>query len=510
MIDDIEQMTEEEAKIEMDSLDRELVRRMEQEKYLFYEPSGKGEEFIDAVAGLDNFITLFSAANGVGKTATAINILAHTFWNTGENEYFLGNLFTAWPPDWPKKVRIISDPTNLEKNIIPAMEEWFPHGRYQRWKGNKKFYSIWKTDTDWEIDIMTYEQAPREFEGPTFGFIWCDEPPPEAIYKANISRLRKGGIMMLTGTPLAGSAYLYDAFATGNVEVDITLPNGEVTKYMRKVAYVEADVESACKIHGVRGHLEHSAIEAMIAEYDEDEKQARIYGKFQHLVGMVFKKFDRKIHVIPPFPINKRDFCVVEYIDPHPRNPDAVLWVAIDRYNQKYVIDELFTSPDDVDELVGSITGHNANYRVLWRKGDPSMFNVNQHDQDGKSLGDRMSDRGLTYEPASKRRADADRRIAEALAFLEIKGNIVKPPELYIFSTCQRLIFELEHYRWDEHTGKSADKHGKKEKPIDKDDHMIENLGRALLDDPQYRPLERYVNNTQSTGVTRNSDDPYK
>ncbi len=137
---------------------------------------------------------------------------------------------------------------------------------------------------------MTYEQDPREFEGVTPGWAWFDEPPPEHIFKATVARMRRGGVIFITATPLAGSAYLYDAFATGNYKVVMEGEGGTKAVYERKVGYVEADIESACKQHGVRGHLEHSDIVNLIAEYSEDERQARIYGKFQHLIGLVFKQ----------------------------------------------------------------------------------------------------------------------------------------------------------------------------------------------------------------------------
>jgi hypothetical protein len=82
----------------------------------------------------------------------------------------------------------------------------------------------------------------------------------------------------------------------------------------------------------------------------------------------------------------------------------------------------------------------------------------------------------------------ADRRISTALSYTENKGFMIKAPEVYVFDTCERTMFEMEHYRWQEHTGKSADLHNPKEKPIDKDDHMIENLGRALYNEIQFIP----------------------
>lgn len=465
----------------------EKARRLTEETYRYYEPSGKGEEFIDEFASGENFIVLYSAANGVGKTATCANILAHLFWNTGENDYFNGKLFKDFP--YMKRGRIVSTPTNVTKNIIPELKSWFPKGRYKTRKDGKLFESQWSTDTDWNFDIMTYEQDITEFEGITLGWAWFDEPPPQAIFKAMVSRMRRGGVIIIGATPLAGSAYLYDAFATGEYDVEITSSEGgTVMKYKRKVAYIEADIESACREHGVRGHLRHGDIEQMIAEYSEDEKQARIYGKFQHLVGLIFKRFNRKVHVIPPFTINFRDYTVYEFLDPHPRTPDAVMWVAVDRKGTKYVIDELFVKVDGIEDIASRIKAKASQYRIVKRMADPWIFVPNQHLDDGKTLAMKLADQGLVYIEATKERAMSDRRITDALNYVEINGYMQKAPEVYIFETCQRTIYEFEHYRWQEYTGKSADLHDPKPKPVDKDDHMIENLGRALYNEPVFVP----------------------
>lgn len=475
--------------IELREIKIEELRRMEEEKYRFYEPSGKGEEFINAFASGENFIVLYSAANGVGKTCTCSNLLAHLFWPTEENPYFQGKMFKAWP--YLKRGRIVSSPTNIDKNVIKELKDWFPKGRYTAKKGNKKFDSVWTTDTGWEFDIMTYEQDSMEFEGVTLGWAWFDEPPPEAIFKATISRMRKGGIIFIGATPLAGSAYMYDAFAKGNFTTEIKGNDGVIIKHERKVAYIEADIWSASRTKGVRGHLRDEDINNIIAEYSEDEKQARIYGKFQHLVGMVFKEWNRNVHVIRPFNIDIKNFTVYEFLDPHPRNPDAVLWVAVDRKGTKYVIDEMFIKVESTEELAMKIKSKASQYRVVKRMADPWIFVKNQHNQHGKTIGMELADLGLSYMEATKQRTMADRRIRDALNYTEINGYMMKAPEVYVFDTCQRTIYEMEHYRWQENTGKSADNKNASDKPVDKDDHMIENLGRCLYNEPVFIPYER-------------------
>jgi hypothetical protein len=165
------------------------------------------------------------------------------------------------------------------------------------------------------------------------------------------------------------------------------------------------------------------------------------------------------------------------------------MWVAVDRQGTKYVIDELFVKVESEEDLAMKIKSKASQYRIVKRMADPSAFVQNQHNQEGKTLAMKLSDLGLHYLEATKQRAMSDRRIIDALNYQEINGFMMKAPEFYVFNTCQRTIFEMEHYQWQEYTGKSADAHNRKEKPVDKDDHMVENLGRCLYNEPAFVPF---------------------
>jgi hypothetical protein len=509
--DDASPRLKELAKPDIRALKIAKLKRLNENRYKYYVPNGRGETFLRTVGSGAAFITLYSAANGVGKTAAGVNLLANLIWPIQDfvkdengnkvlneagghvkkyvgHQFIQGPLFESWP--YLKRIRIVSDP-QVVQSIIREMKHWFPRGRYTTTKGRKSYEAEWKTDTGWEIDIMTYDQDPKEFESANLGLIWCDEPPTQTIYKALIARLRRGGHMFITATPLKGSEWMYD-------EIILNQSSGAGSRVV-----IESNMEDACKEHGVRGHLEHKHIEQIIANYTEDEKQARVYGKFQHLTGLVFKQFDPKIHVIKPFHINKRDFTVYHYLDPHPRTPDAGLWCAVDRKGNRFVIDEIFLKCQNGDsELAARIIEKNEKYRIGGLKIDPSAAIKDQHRD--LSLSDSLAAYGLYYTPASKKREAADRAIANALSYSEVGGNMLQPPGIYIFDTCQRLIWEMSHYRWDDWSGKNADKHGAKQKPLDKDDHCIENLGRFLFDE---QPFISYIE-AQETHEEPN-DDPY-
>lgn len=452
-----------------------IAYRKKHEKYRYYVPNGKVQTFINLVGENKTFINLLSAANGVGKTAAGVNLLAHLFWYRPKSEFFQGELFKNFP--YNKKGRIVSDPTTVGSTLVPELKKWFPQGRFTTDKVGKNYEYRWSTDTGFEFDIMSYDQAPKEFESATLGWVWFDEPPPEAVYKATVSRMRTGGIIIITMTPLTGSAYLYDQIVTNQEE--------------GQRAVITADIEDNCVEHGERGILNHNDILRMVAEYNEEDKQARVFGRFMHLTGLVFKEFERRIHVVKPFKIDLTNWCVYQRFDCHPRNPDAVMWVAVNAKGDKYVIDELY-GKWTTEELVYRILQKDAQYRVVSHKLDPSGFIVDQHTN--TSLAKRITEISnfkLRYTPASKERSLAITRTHDALSFQLIANDLLKAPELRFFDTVERTIFELEHWQYNEYRGQVAERYNKSEKPQDKDDHMMENLGRVLIDEPSFTPLPR-------------------
>src|SRR3990167_6571218 len=113
----------------------------------------------------------------------------------------------------------------------------------------------------------------------------------------------------------------------------------------------------------------------MSDSFPEDEKEARVFGKFGHLTGKVHKKFTRKIHVIRPFPIDERKFTVYHALDTHPRVPAHALWMAVNARGTKYICAELL-SEGGVKQLSERIKALESShhFRVEDRLIDPSAY----------------------------------------------------------------------------------------------------------------------------------------
>jgi len=504
---------------------RELQERDKREAAKFYIPNGKAEQFINLVGSDKCFVNMFVGANGTSKTATGANIVANIVFGQ-QSPWFKGEAF-----DWEdskgtknkreavelplfenfpyiKRGRIISDPTTIKEKIVPELIKWFPRNSYQHlpeatYKTSKdgKFYaSKFKTNTGWEIDVMSNEQDVGAFESVDLGFVWIDEPMPKDKFLATIARGRMGMTMFWTYTPLFYSGWIKDW-------MDDHL-GGDYADY------VEAEMEDNCITHGIRGFFKHKDIQRIADGLPEDEKEARVFGKFGHLIGRVHKRFSRKIHVIKPFPLNERDWTTYKALDPHPRVEDHVLYLSVNRKGTKIITGELL-SEGLVKLLYERMKALETkmNFRIEDRIIDPSAYVDDQHRTE-KSVGSQLFDLGEHYIKGSKDLMAGIKRTDTALDF-EIKGGkFFREPELFIFDSNPVTIKQIEEYVWDEHRGRSADDRQKSGRPKDKNDHQPENLHRLLLHEPAYIPYQYRQDGFVPTGsgmseISDHNFDPY-
>ena len=478
------------------ALKKEQLRRYKEEPYRYLSPIGKMEEFLDE--GLSGkYLTAFmSSANGTGKTTTIVGLIANICFPT-DNPFFQQEVVQNWK--WNRRGRIVSDTTTIKETIIPMLEQMIPKGRYTRSKAGKEYFSKWKMKDEkggviFEWDLMTYEQDPKQFESANLGIVIFDEPPPFVIYTASIARLKLGGVCLIFATPLGsnvGSAWLYQRIVSD--------PNRADNDFF----YMTASKEDACLEHGTRGFLPHDQIEREMKQYPEEEILPRIFGEFSQVKGRVIKEYDEKIHVLDQvFDINKEDFVVVQLWDTHARVEEAISWIAIDRNGIAYIVDELWIN-GGMDEIVRKIKETDEKYRVVKRLIDPSAFNVDKRieltgkygDIKGVSFAQILHEKyGLKYEPASKRRADGITMIRESLRYNFQAGKWIQYPKLFVFPHCTRHRWEFVNWMWDDWRGVTAERKDPRDKPQDKNDHFMENLGRFFLEGVVYsEPIEQVM-----------------
>jgi len=286
----------------------------------WYCPNGKQEELIKTVVNrlgrADTPTILFSAANGVGKTNSVLNIVANIVYQP-QNGWFLYDCFRYW--DKPKICWYITTKTGLTDVVIPEIKRLFPAGTYQLDKMGTALERAIHFENGWEWRFFTMDVDPEQMESASVGLVIIDEPAPEPIWKAVKSRGRMGMLTLLPMTPLDVEPYILD-------EVE---KNKDTDLYAR----VTARLYDACEERGVRGHLKARIVDEMVKKYPADERIARVEGDFMYFKEKIWINLDSSKHFVEPdeYPISEKDDYFIQVVDPHDGRPSASIYAAIQK-----------------------------------------------------------------------------------------------------------------------------------------------------------------------------------
>lgn len=462
-------------------LRRSLEAKRDNDLSQFYEPCGPLEDATRSIGNGEGFVYIVSAANGIGKTAWAANLCRSAIFGPA-NQYFDLPLFRRWP--YPKRIRIVSEPAQVkESGPVPSeIAKWWPKGKYESFKAGHTYPSEYKAG-DWILEVMTYEQDKEQHEGANLGMVIFNEPPPQHLWTPNISRLRVGGIAVVAMTPLTSAGWLFD----------------EVVPRHQKTTFY-ADVETACKQHGKRGHLEHDYIEKQIAEYTPEEREARMQGRAMYLKGLIFKTFFPNVHVLkdninPPF-----GAPVWNVVDPHSDKPFASIWAFPDARGDVYIHDEWpnedfykmhncqLTIHDYKKIFEEKEKGSNVHKRIIDRHFADTASAVNK-----RTLRQELQGIGLNYQPSYKAEKEVDtgiERVRRYLAYDTSKPlSNLNQPKIFINPRCTNTIKSLSRWSFDPDTNK----------PMDDYKDFVDCVRYLLMDSPKidtplppYEPKKRW------------------
>lgn len=300
--------------------------------------------------------------------------------------------------------------------------------------------------------VRSWLNDPQSVESTDYDFIHIDEPCPEGMWKgASRGLVDRNGSAWFTLTSLT-EPWIVDSF----------LPGGQFERSMFKVEGSIFD----------NPYLTPDAIKMFEATLTEDEKECRLYGKPLHLAGLVYKAFRYDKHVLQTLPKGwrsfmepPRDWSYYYYIDPHPRTPNAMLFLAVDKFNRLFFFHDIFERTT-MRELCNQGRPVVEGRHVIRGRADPLAFI--QDPETDKCWADDLCTHGFPVDKAIKAPMQGINRVNELL--------LEDPPCVFFSPSCRRTLWEIQRYHWDE----------EKNKPVDKDDHMMENLYRAVLDEPCY------------------------
>lgn len=328
--------------------------------------------------------------------------------------------------------------------------------------------------------VKSYQSNPLGSESSDWDAIHVDEPCPEDMWKAASRGLMDtNGSAWFTLTPLS-EFWINDMF----------FPRDERNSEQERTEIISGARKQIWAIQGDTNdnhHLTKEAIDTYISTLSADEVQCRIKGIPLHLSGLIYKNFKFDKHVLKELPSGWKDFVsppkgftLYYAIDPHPQTPHAVLFCWVSPFGQKFFCDEIFQHCS-IGSLSERIKGISKEYFVCRAKCDPLAY-INDPITES-NMADEFAAHGIYVEKATK---------ALAQGILHAEQELAKENNIFIAPSMRRFLYEINHYVWDE----------KENKPLDKDDHMMENFYRILLDDPKYiDPNKSSENNTTEVEI---------
>ena len=424
--------------------------------------------------------------NKQGKTAAAAAILRNSFWEH-DPDYFDYPIFRDWPFTDDtydkngklinigkpiKRFRVIGTSKNIEDSgpIKAEINKWWPAGRYTKQKAGKTYYREYETDTEWFGDFMSFEQEPKEFEGPLISLTWIDEPAKGQLMGPICSRHSKGGLILITQTPIGAGPML-------DVLDDLKEKGAKVVNIYSDI--YENSVKSG-KLNSKgkkRGLMTDQEIKNFISIIPLDERPARIFGQHVGKSGKVLYNYDdmncvRHFELDSEFAKSWNCYCI---IDPHDKYYPFLLWIAQAQVNgkTKHIIynewptqralsnyyDEVRTSlecklgPKEISQIIKILDGSEYGLSISGRVIDP-MFEKNTRSNWSKKTDGIVLEYqrfGINWELPKPKLVQA--QISHINELLKTDQDqppgIYNEPDIFVMPHCHNIRRAMMRHYWD-------------------------------------------------------------
>ena len=388
----------------------------------------------------------FHCAPNEGRGIFGGNQSSKTYSGSMEVAFRFTNIYPVWYPANMKLAKINSGriivkdfPHSVSEVIEPALNRSISERFIKERKTNNKGYlTKLISTTGARFDIVSHDMDTTALEGWQGHWAWFDEPPPRDKWVATLRGLiRWSGRWWITCTPLS-EPWMYDEIYTN-------------PKYF----IVNVDMRD-------NPYLTDESIREFESKLTEEEREARVHGRFMHLSGLTYKEFDPAIHIkshqqIPP------EWPRWMICDPHDRKPFALLWFAVDPLNRIWIYDEwpsgwfheMHSSNNSLKDYVHIIREKEMSQTIHRRIIDgragkaPLLVGTNAGEHQD-SLIDAFQDLGLTFEPSyiTMTTGITDPGHMKVKEMLRV-SPVSNEPSLFILDNCKNLIYAYQHNTWE-------------------------------------------------------------
>lgn len=460
---------------EAEDLSGEVDRLMNQCGFLTYKPHLK-QEMMHRSRSLRK---LMMGGNQIGKTTSGlVDDLAWAlgFWPNGADA-----LHPVSGDRVRRNARILIAAqdflTSHAEVIIPKLRELIPLEvfvkRIEKIQGRIVHrLEFWNGAS---FKLASYQSDPMSWEGPTWDKVHFDEPPPEFAYTGSKRGCQKHRAPILfTMTPLS-EPWIFDKLHEAENAVHCNTLEDALATRPEDVFVTTVDISE-------NPHISQEAKDDFLRGLDPEEREAREKGRFMHLMGRIYKSFDRATHVLDD---DRWKTVVGEsewqhwpsgvVIDPHDEKPFAIAWFVVTPRNEIIWIHEW---PDfDFYSVKGWGWGV-PEYRAMIHETEKALglTNVQWRIMDPNFGKTKSANTGLTLqEEFEEEKFDDDGETIPPYYFdCTVDNDIpsghllvrewLNRPAMFWRSHLSNCIRGMTHYIWSQAKGKAAEK-GPMERP---------------------------------------------
>lgn len=270
-----------------------------------------------------------------------------------------------------------------------------------------------------------------------------------------------------------------------------------IYRHFVKKEYCKTD-ETKAMFHMIKApsteniHLPPGYVQQKLDLWSEVQIQREIYASFDSFEGQVYSEFQRDLHVVRPYKIDKSWERIIG-IDHGYRNPAVWLWAAVDYDGNVHVFREYYVRERLIEDIAKDV-----NRWVVKELEDKHLsgayIDPSTQARRAQGKGEIKSDFQLYDEalpkdfPLFPACNEVSPGIEQVKRYFKVDPK-TKKPRIFIFNTCTNLIDELSTYRWKDTSMLELENKDYKEEPQKKDDHACDALRYLMMSLPD-RPTK--------------------
>jgi phage terminase large subunit-like protein len=442
---------------------KQYLDRLERNPWLLYIPYSTQKKFHQS----QGRIRAFFGGNRSGKTRA---IIQEVIWYaTGLHPY--RKIKT------PVDVWVVSLDFPSSRDVVePMIRKLMGSAYLKSWNQTDRIITLTNDST---ISFKSVDSGWEKFQGTAKHLIAFDEEPEFNVWQECQMRvLSTKGDIVLAMTPLHGMTWVYDEI------------------YEPWLEDRNKDVE--CFIAKTRDnpYVDSTEIDRIEKSFYDEERTARLEGMFVEFAGLVYREFDRNVHLVKRFPIPNH-WIKIRGIDPGLNNPTAVVWWAVSPDDEHFIYDEYYEMDKTPKEFVLDIRAKTGLDKISYTVIDPSACSRNPAHPELKSVKDEYAKFGIWAKPANNDVSYGINAVKELLHINEKTGRA----RLFIFDDLEAIKKEIIRYRWDTFRHHAEEKN-LKERPKKVMDHLMDAMRYIAASNP------RYVSGGDILAITKQSFKP--